>query len=82
MNVYRFEMDLDVHDEKDLHLAAVMYYQQQNAARDPQEVMAEAIEMLGPKDEPDVEACLVMLLDPGQLAGCSIHNSSAEYLSF
>lgn len=29
----------------------------------------------------DVEECLIMILDPGSLTGCSIHDSSAEEVS-
>jgi hypothetical protein len=50
-----------VHDEQVLWCAAYGRYEQENGTQD----QADVEEMLGTKAEPDVGACLQMLLDPG-----------------
>ena len=61
---YTFYMDLDVDDVEDLYRAAM-------AVDGSDEVD------LRPSGSIDVEACLIMLIDPGQIDGCSIHQSYA-----
>lgn len=77
-----FQMDLRVWDPRQLHAAACRRMQEEDDPAD--ELLATyAIRLqqtLGTADEPDIAACLGMMLDPGSLAGCSIGNHSAEQM--
>lgn len=62
-----FKMDLNIFDKQQLRQAALKH--KDNV---PPETF------LDDGGDVDIEACLIMLLDTGSLAGCSIQNSSAE----
>lgn len=62
-------IELEVHDATALLAAA-----KERATADGAPIDG----LTGADGEPDTAACLVMLLDPGSLAGCSIEHSSAE----
>ena len=69
---YCFTIFLQVDDEEALHAAA-----KERAAADGYEVDAMNIDAAtGDKASP--ETCLVTLLDPGSLPGCSIIDAGAE----
>lgn len=73
MSIYSVTINLNVQDERELHSAAVVRALEENHTEDS------ARELLSYEDgSPNVFNCLVMLLDPGQLAGCSILNSNAD----
>jgi hypothetical protein len=65
-------MDLEIYDKQQLHAAAMKH-----AVEIEKMSRKEAYETLGTERAPDTSACLVMLLDPGSLDGCSIYGSSA-----
>lgn len=67
----QFHMDLDIHDSSLLLQAAV----ERAIAETPGLQASTAEEQLAPDGQVDVRACLEMLLDPGILPGCSIHQS-------
>lgn len=67
---YEFTMGLRVYDDNQLLAAALAH--PDTAAAD----MARD-DFLDADGHIDIAACLVMLLDPGSLPGCSIHDSSA-----
>lgn len=67
MTPYRFILDLDVENESVLFAAA----RQHPDCTDDRD-------LLNDDDTIDVGACLIMLLDPGHLAGCDVHGSTVE----
>lgn len=69
---YTFRLDLQVDDPQQLYDAAL-----DRALVDGLDA-EEAREILGSRDEPKVEDCLTMLLDPGRVGGCSIDGSGTE----
>lgn len=72
---YLFTMELEVDSIHELWLAAFTHLVGTDGM-DPDE----AKELIGPESaSADPAACLISILDPGSLAGCSIHNSSAEH---
>lgn len=72
MTVLRFYIDVKVQDVAEL-AAAALARAQIGATAD------EASEILAPGGEPDVHACIVMLLDPGASPpGLSIISSGVE----
>lgn len=66
---YEFSMSLSVHDPEALRAAAL---QHQDAQPDDT--------FLSEDGSVDIDACLVMVLDPGCLSGCSIYSSSASQI--
>lgn len=68
-----FTVALRVDDVQALHAAAFNHGTRVDGLDDD-----ETLELIGPKAEPDAQACLVMLLDPGSLPGCTIESSVAE----
>lgn len=64
-----FTLWLQVHDENALLQAA-------RAHPDAADMSTE--EFYTDEGEIDIKACLVMLLDPGKLPGCTIHDSGAQ----
>lgn len=70
--IYTFTMDVCVFGIDALFNAALRH------AIDVDNLTAsQACELLKPDGDIDVEACLVMLLDPGSLPGCQIIESEA-----
>jgi hypothetical protein len=63
-------MDLDVHDEQELFEAARKHAREREGMG-----YEEAEELLRPSGEIDRSACLIMLIDPGTLPGCSINET-------
>lgn len=71
----RFTLHVDVFDPQALWDHAHQIGQKENAFSDHEG----AIDMLGPRDEPDVTECLRMIFDPGESPpGVQINDSSAE----
>lgn len=70
---YQFTLDLSVHDPEQLLAAALAH----PGAADNQ---LNRVAFLGADGSVDVDKCLVMLLDPGTLAGGEIIGSSSEEL--
>lgn len=66
-NEFEFTLSTKVHDPHQLRAAAL-------AHPDTQEDQT----FLDSEGHVDIGACLVMLLDPGTLPGCSINDSDAE----
>jgi hypothetical protein len=77
---YEFKSGINVYDE-DLLLACAITRVLSDRCRNTE---AEARELLAKDGKIDVETCLVMLLDPGQLcdgeAGAEIEYSSCEHV--
>lgn len=70
---YVFTLETEVHDAQALRRAAVAHYVAENPT-----CCDDADEVFGTDAEPNVGACLVQLLDPGRLDGCSIDYSTAS----
>jgi hypothetical protein len=70
---YQVTIDVTVNDAQRLFHNAM-----HRAVRNDHMTLDEAKELLNPDGQVDIGACLQMLLDPGSLAGCNIHHSSAE----
>jgi hypothetical protein len=64
-----FHIDLDIDDPETLYQAALERLLQENVDED------DAKRTLRPEGVINDSACLVMLLDPGSLPGCSINQS-------
>ena len=62
-----FTMALRVHDAETLRRAALKH---EDAAPDDT--------FLDDEGNVDIQACLIMLLDPGTVPGCSVHESTAD----
>lgn len=73
MSAHVFTMHLRVDDPGALHDAALRHSIQVDRL-----TAAEAIDIIGGRDNPDIAACLIAVLDPGSLAGCSISGSAVE----
>jgi hypothetical protein len=69
---WQFRLDLRVFDKRQLHQAALERALEEGLGGETPE------ELLGTADEPDIGACLTMLLDPGSMSGCSIGGSETE----
>lgn len=69
---YSFSMDLQVDDPQQLYDAAMERAIEDGLDEDG------ARTLLGSREEPQIEDCLTMLLDPGRLRGCSIDGSGTE----
>lgn len=41
----------------------------------------DVIDTLGPREDPDVAACLAMMVDPARFAGCRIEASEVESMT-
>lgn len=63
---YEFTMQVRIDNAESLYAAA------KNHPDNPGD------EYLRPNGEIDIEACLITIIDPGHVPGCSVHNSSAE----
>ena len=70
---YSFSMDLRVVDPEALHAAALEHLTDVDGLD-----KKAALDIIGPAEAPKIGDCLVAILDPGHLVGCSIHGSSAE----
>jgi hypothetical protein len=70
---YVFSLCLRVDDPQALHRAALAHLTSEDGLP-----KREALELIGPSTAPDIGACIVACLDPGNLNGCSIDNSSAD----
>lgn len=71
-----FELEVEVHDEEQLVAAALKHLTDVDGLSEE-----EARDLIYPSDYvglADINACLVALLDPGSLPGCSIEGSSAS----
>lgn len=66
-----FSLDLKVFDPEQLFEAAIASYR----AECP-DATEEDLADFGTKAEPNLSACIVQLLDPGQIAGCSVDEST------
>jgi hypothetical protein len=64
---YRIELSLTVADASALWSAAL-----DRALAQPGAAYDDAIEVLGPSEDPDLSACLAMLTAPAAVAGCSL----------
>lgn len=64
-----FTMWLEVHDENQLLAAARAH---------PDAASMATEEFYTDEGEIDIKRCLIVLLDPGSLPGCEIHESGAE----
>ena len=73
MTEVTFTMHVRVYDAPSLHRAAYKHATEIDGLDDD-----ETIEMLGTEEEPNIEGCLVMILDPGNMPGCGIGASYAE----
>lgn len=67
-NDYRFTLHLNVYDRVQLLRRAQAQALAEGA--DPADMLKNG--------HPDIAACLVMLLDPGSIAGCEVYESHAE----
>lgn len=70
-NIFTFEIEVDVYDREQLYDAARA--QVIKGGIEPEQVD----DYLKPQGEVDVPNCLVMLLDPGTVPGCSVQESTA-----
>lgn len=69
---YTLTMDIEVHDVPTLYAAAMRH-----AVHTDGLTQAEAEELLKPDGKTiDVPACLIMMIDPGSMLGCEIHETS------
>ena len=59
MTTYNVAINVEVHDEQELFIAAMERATNEGAG------YYDALSMLKPDDEIDVHACLIMLADPG-----------------
>lgn len=76
MAMYQFTLEMEVDNIHELWLAAFTHLVGVDGL-DPEE----AKELIGRESaEADLVACLISILDPGSLPGCSIYGSSAEIL--
>jgi hypothetical protein len=76
---YEFSLYLGVDDPARLYEAArAQYFQEDYASVATGPVEDDIKDLLGTREEPDIEACLMMLLDPGMLPGCSIYQHTVE----
>jgi hypothetical protein len=73
--LHTFGLDLKVYDKIELWKAAKRHAIEVDGCPEDQ-----LDDLIGTEAEPDVVGCLVMLLDPGTLPGCSLYSSSAEQL--
>ena len=80
MSTYTFTLTLDVDDEDAVIQAAIERYIEDGTCQTEDE--AREFLALGGDGDIDIGDCLVMLLDPGHLLGCSIHNSSCDRDTF
>ena len=72
---YLFHLDLGVHCPETLYQAALRQAVDVDGLDE-----ADAKAALCPDGVLDIHACLIELLDPGSLPGCSIYSSSVEVL--
>lgn len=72
-STYIFTLVLRVDDPKALHGAALRHLTEVDGLPH-----AEAIELIGDADQPNIPDCVTACLDPGYLVGCSIDNGSTE----
>ncbi len=73
---YTVSMDVTVHDEQALWDAAAVAYVEDAGSH---VLLSEIEDLLGTREEPDIPACLQMLLDPGESpAGCTVEESRCE----
>lgn len=70
---YTLTMDIEVHDVPSLYAAA-----RDHATNKDGLSLRLTDELLRPAGEIDVAACLIMLIDPGSLAGGEINETSVE----
>jgi hypothetical protein len=68
-----FSLNLNICDPQQLFEAAVASYK----AECPNAADAD-LAAFGTSQEPDLSACLVQILDPGRVAGCSVDHSACE----
>jgi len=76
MSRFTFTLDGEIVDPAQLFRAARDHYRKDNAPREVTE--QELDDLFGTGSEPDLTACLIQLLDPGNVLGCDIDGSSAE----
>lgn len=70
-----FHMSLDIFDPQQLYDAA------EKSLRAEADLPHQSVaDFIGTREVPDLEACLVQLLDPGTLPGISINQSWVENL--
>lgn len=73
MRTYEISIDVEVQDRHELYEAAFKRACESGTPED------EARAMLSYEDgDVNISACLIMMLDPGLLAGCSILQSSCD----
>jgi hypothetical protein len=70
---YLFKLDLEVDDAMTLYHAALRHAVNVDGLS-----RADAVAVLSDNGEPNIEACIGMLLDPGSLSGCSIREHVVE----
>lgn len=71
--LYKFELWVEVDDADELRRAAIERWHEENPSiEDPYE---------GGFDPDDEAHCIVMLLDPSTMPGCTIESSSCEHMS-
>lgn len=68
---YQVTIEVRVTDPEELRRAAGRSYMDETHNEDPQP-------LLGSYDEPNIDACLIQLLDPSTLPGGEIIETSAE----
>ena len=73
MTEFTFTMNVRVHNAQQLHKAAYTHATKFGGLDDD-----ETLELIGTEKKPNIEACLVMILDPGHMPGCDIGASYAE----
>jgi hypothetical protein len=69
-NTFTFSMHLEIDDEDTLYAEALRHATAVDCLS-----QQEAEELLCPNGERDMGACISMLLDPGYIPGCDIHES-------
>lgn len=71
-----FTITLVVTNARALHAAALDNYLTRNNFFS--KANEDALVVLGEEDSPKIHACLLQLLDPGDLAGCEIQDSDVS----
>lgn len=69
-DTFTFSLHVEIDDEDALYTAAMHHAVSVDGLS-----RQEAEELLCPAGERDMSACLSMILDPGYIQGCSIHES-------
>lgn len=70
---YLVHIHVRVDDPKALHAAALQHCTVIDGLP-----TQEALDLIGEPEDPDVPACLIAILDPCHLRGCTIYGSEAE----